>query len=121
MFYLYDYKSNSIIAIPTKLITNKGFLHVFQDLHENLTTQGLKPSYMLLENKLSPVFQSILKEKCIDYQLVPPGIHQHYAAERDIGNFKEHFIMGLCLNDTNLPTQNWDILFEKEKMTLNIL
>ena len=55
--------------------TDKEFIRLFQDLHGNLTARGLKPNYMRLDNEESPAFQALLKDKRIDYQLAPPGMH----------------------------------------------
>ena len=58
-----------------KNMTDKELIHVFQDLHGHLTTIGLKHNYMRLDNEVLPAFQDLLKDKCIDYQLAPPGMH----------------------------------------------
>jgi hypothetical protein len=57
----------------------------------------------------------------IDYQLVPPGVHCHIAAERAIRTFKNHFIAGLCSADKNFPLHLWDHLVPQAELTLNML
>ena len=46
LFVLYDYEINSILVCPMKVRTDIYFIPVFKDLHDNLLTQGIKPSYM---------------------------------------------------------------------------
>ena len=41
--------------------TDKEFIHVFQDLYGHLTTRGLKPNYIKLENDALPSFQDLPK------------------------------------------------------------
>ena len=81
--------------------TDKEFIFVFQNLHGHLITRGIKPNYMLFNIKAFPAFQNLLKEKIIDYQLSPPGMHQCNEEERSFGTFKDHFIEGICSTDTN--------------------
>ena len=47
-----------------------------------------------------------MKEKCINYQLAPPGIHRCNSEERAISTFKDHFITRLCVTDPEFPIQN---------------
>jgi hypothetical protein len=56
----------------------------------------------------------------IDYQLVPPGLHQQDAAERAIHTFKNHFIAGLCTTDSQFPLILWDRLVLQALITLNL-
>ena len=76
---------------------------------------------MRLDNEAPPEFQSILKDKCINYQLDPPGMHRRNAAERAIRTFKDHFIAGLFMTDPDFPMQNWDRLLEQTEIMLNLL
>ena len=104
-----------------KSITDKEFICVFQDLHGHLTTRGLQPNYIQLDNESSPTFQDLMKENTVDYQLAPPEMHQLNASERAIITFKDHFIAGLCSTDPKFLMQNWDRLLEQVDITLNLL
>ena len=68
---------------------------------------------MQLDNEASPAFQSLLKDKCINYQMAPPGMHRRNAVERAISTFKDHFIAGLCATGPDFPMQNWDRLLKQ--------
>jgi hypothetical protein len=57
----------------------------------------------------------------IDYQLVPPGMHNCNAAEHAIYMFKKHFNAGLCSTDKNFPLHIWDQIVLQAELTLNIL
>ena len=76
---------------------------------------------MRLDNKASSAFQALLKDKCIDYQLPPPGMHRRNASERTVITFKDHFIAELCAMDPDSPRQNWVRLLEQAEITLNLL
>ena len=93
LFILYKYSSNCILVRPMNNRTGKEFICVFQELHRHLTTRGLKPNYMKIYNDASSSLQALLKDKCIKYQLSPPGLHRRNAAERAISTFKYHLIV----------------------------
>ena len=76
---------------------------------------------MQLYNEASPAFQSLLKDKCIGYQLDPPGMHRCNAAERAIITLNDHFIAGIYATDPDFRMQNWDRLLEQAEITLNLL
>ena len=63
LFILYNKDINCILVWTMKSRTDKEFICVFQDLHGHLTTRGLNPNYMQLDNEASPAFQALLKEK----------------------------------------------------------
>ena len=65
LFVLYQYNSNKMMLRPKKNKTDKEFICFVQDLHGHLNTNVLKPSYMQLDNKASPAFQDLMKEKSI--------------------------------------------------------
>ena len=60
-------------------------------------------------------------EQGIDYQLVPPHVHQHNSMEHAICTFKNHFIAGLCSVDQDFPIHLWDCLLPQALLTLNLL
>ena len=99
---------------------DKEFIRVFQDLHGHLITSCLNPNYIILDNGASPAFQDIRKEKCIDYQLDPPGIHIINAEERVISTSKDQFIAGIYAIDPWFPMNTWDRLLEQAKIALNL-
>ena len=60
---------------------------------------GLKPNYMRLDNGALSLFQDLLNDKSINYQLNPLGMHLLNSEERDTSTFKDHFISGICFTD----------------------
>jgi hypothetical protein len=50
-----------------------------------------------------------------------PHYHRQNVAERDIQNFKEHFVAGLYSVDPNFPLHLGDILLPQAEITLNLL
>ena len=104
-----------------KARTDKEIISVFQGLHENLTTRGLKPNYMWLDNKAQPEFQDLQKEKSIDYQLDPQVMYHINSKERNTSTFKDRFITGIWSTYTDFPMKNWDQLLEQAEITLKFL
>ncbi len=56
-----------------------------------------------------------------DMELVPPGCHQHNAAEVAIGNLKAHFLSVLAGVADNFPPSLWDRLLPQTKITINLI
>ena len=54
LFILYEYDRNCILVCPMKNRMDKEFIRVFQDIYGHLTTRGLNPNYMQLDNDASP-------------------------------------------------------------------
>ena len=62
-----------------------------------------------------------MEEKNITYQFVPLHIYQYNAAERAIRSFKNHFLSGLAMADSNFPIRLWDTLLQQAEITLNLM
>ena len=54
-------------------------------------------------------------------QVVEPRNHRVNAAERAIQTFKDVFIAGLAMTDSEFPLQLWDKLVPQVQNTLNLL
>ena len=104
-----------------KSIVDSDFILVFTEFHEHLLVRGINTSYMRLYNEAYPYFQREPKANNIYFQLSPPVIHFHNAAERAISTFKNHFIARLCSTDPDLPMQNWDSLLEQADIIIKFL
>ena len=74
-----------------------------------------------LDNEASKVLKTFIDKEQTKYQLTPPHINQHNAAERAICTFKNHFISGLCSVDKNFPLHLWCRLLDQAELTLNML
>ncbi len=84
LLILYGYDSNSILAEPLKTRTAKAILTAYQILHKKLRYAGLRPKLQRLDNECSKILKQFMTKEDVDYQLVPPGIHQRNSAERAI-------------------------------------
>ena len=74
-----------------------------------------------LDNEASTILKAFLTAENVEYQLVPPHIHQRNSAEHAIRTFKNHFIAGLATTDPNFPLSNWCQLLPQAELTLNLL
>jgi hypothetical protein len=117
----YNYNSNFIHAEPMKNRTKEVILAAYQRVISLLKSRGLQLKLQKLGNQASQVLQQYMVEEHINFQLVPPGLHQRNAAERAIRTFKNHFIAGLCTTAADFPLTLWDQILPQALMTLNLL
>ena len=104
-----------------KNCTKEDILAAYQRVISLLLSRGLQPKLQKLNNKALQILKQYMVEENIDFQLVPPGLHQRNAAERAIRTFKNHFIAGLCTTAADFPLTLWDQLLPQALMTLNLL
>jgi hypothetical protein len=90
-------------------------------MEQTLTSRGLKPKLMTLDNEASKLLKDYLHDQDINFQLIPPYCHQKNAAECAIGSFKDHLIAGLCSTDKAFAMHMWDRLLPQAILTLNML
>ena len=121
IFVLYDYDSNAILVRPLRNRSAHKIHRVFTSVHTYLVTCGLRPRLHTLDNEASTILKDFLTAENVEYQLVPPHIHQRNSAERAIQTFKNHFIAGLASTDPNFPLSNWCRLLPQAELTLNLL
>jgi hypothetical protein len=62
-----------------------------------------------------------MHEQEVDFQLVPPHLHQCNAAEWAIRTWKNRFIAGLCTVDPLFTLHLWDSLLPQATVSLNLL
>jgi len=87
----------------------------------SLSNRGLKPLLQKLDNEVPASLKKYMQQNEVNYQLVPPYLHGQNTAERAIGCFKDHFIVGLCSTDKNWPINLWCRFLPQYTVTLNIL
>jgi hypothetical protein len=117
----YVYDCNAILTCPMKNKSETEHLRAFNFLHNYLIDRGFAPNHMRLDNEASARFKSNLRQKGIDYQLVPPHNHRRNSAERAIQTFKNHFVAILCGTDKLFPLHLWCRLLPQATATLNLL
>jgi hypothetical protein len=81
---VYDYNSDAILAEPLINHTAREILRTYTSIHTLLVKRGLRPRLRRLDNKASNILKDFMAKEDIDFQLVPPGMHRHNAAERVI-------------------------------------
>jgi hypothetical protein len=96
-------------------------LRAYNKLHQFLADRGFKPLLQKLDNEASNALKRNIRDKDIDFQLVPPHTHCHNAAERAIQTLKNHFVACLCTADKSFPMRLWDRLLPQATTTLNLL
>jgi hypothetical protein len=117
----YEYDSNSIHAEPIKNRTAGELKHAYSTIVQRLKSRGLHPKLQILDNEASNLLVDYITSQGIDYQLAPPHVHRHNAAEHAISTYKDHFIAGLCSTDKDYPLELWDKLIPQSVITLNLL
>jgi hypothetical protein len=109
------------MAEPIKSNKAAELLRSFQVMEQKLTSRGLKPKRMTLDNEASKLLKDYLYDQSINFQLVPLYFHQRNAAERASHSFKDHLIAELCSTDKAFPRHLWDRLLPQTILTLNML
>jgi hypothetical protein len=121
IFALYDHDSSGILAEPIRSRADMELLCAYNRLHQFLTDRGFKPRLQRLDNEASTALKRRICQHDIDFQLAPPHMHRHNAAERAIQTLKYHFIAILCGTDPDFPLHLWYHLIPQAEATLNIL
>jgi hypothetical protein len=93
----------------------------YSKIYDELTSKGLKPKFLTMDNEASTALKHFLHSKDIQFQLVPPHVHRQNAAKRTIQKFKNHFVVMLCSTDTQFPIHLWDRFIPQAVITLNLL
>ena len=121
IFVLYNWDTNSIIARAMKNRTDEEFLRVHDEIIDELTIKGVKPTTQRLDNEASKAYTNNITKHGIKYQLTPAQIHRRNIAERAIQTFKNHFITILAGAHSTFPKNEWDRLLPQAELTLNLL
>ena len=117
----YNFDSNSIHVQPLKSRHDNDTIKAYEEIYAKLTSRGLKPKLHWLDIEASNALKMFITKEQTQYQLTPPHIHRHNAAERAIQTFKNHTIRGLCSVDKNFPLHLWCCLLDQAELTLNML
>jgi hypothetical protein len=121
IFVMYDFDSNSILAVPIKNRRKQSLIQGYKDCLIDLTRAGIKPILHRLDNEISKDMIAEIEERAMDYQIAAPGDHRLNFAERAIQTFKNHFVSILHGCDPEFPANQWDRLIKQTVMTLNMV
>jgi hypothetical protein len=121
VFVLYDFDSNSILAVPIKNRSKHSLIKGYQTCLDELTRAGIKPIIHRLDNEISKDMITEIEKRQMNYQIAAPGDHRLNFAERAIQTFKNHFVSVLHGCDPQFPANQWDRLLPQAVMTLNMV
>ena len=113
--------ANAIYVEPMRTRAKENFVDTYEKVVSQMRTDGLKIKKQVLDNEASEEYKNAIKEKGIEYELVPPGQHRRNIAERAIQTFKSHFIAILCGVDDAFPLHLWCRLLPQAELTVNML
>ena len=113
----------TVEPITTPLKKRKGpcILSSITKIYDKLIKHVLTPKLHIMDNEVSEDLKQYFEDSDLQFQLVPPHMHQRNAAERDVITFKNHFIATLCNVDPLFPYYLWDRLLPQVIMTINML
>ena len=118
---MYDYDRNAILDEPIKNRQSAIIRDTFLKIHKVLKARVSKPKFYIMDNKCSSYLKEAMKNYEIHFQLDPPHMHRQNAAERAIITYKNHFIYGFSMTDSDFPISEWDQLLSQCAITLNLL
>ncbi len=114
--------SNAILVEPMKSHKDEEMICGYNALLLRLKWADIVPKKHILDNEVSDNMKNHIRDTCrFDMELVPPGCHQHNAAEVAIRNFKAHFLSVLAGLANNFPPSLWDRLLPQTKITTNLI
>ena len=114
--------SNVILIEPFQSRHDRHHIAAYSHIMTRLQERGHEVDLQVLDNKASKEYRRIIKQIWkANFQLVPPDVHRHNAAERVIRTFKAHFLAILAGVDRAFPSSFWDTLLPQTKITLNLL
>ena len=118
---MYDINTEYIQAIPIKSRKTNELIRAFEQGYKQLSECGLTPVLHRIDHETSRDLITAIKDKNMQYEVVPPCNHRRNPAERAIQTFKSHFISILNGVDKDFPEGAWDHLIPQTNMTLNIM
>ena len=118
---LYHYDANAILLKTLRNSSDAEMLKAYDDLYNYLDDIGLSPCLNILDHEVSTTVKWLLLKRNTKFQLMDAHNHRVNAAERAIRKFKNRFIAGLCIIDTNFPIQKWDRMIKQAPLTMNLL
>ena len=121
IYIMYVYYCNAIIKTPINNRSEKDMIHAFTELTTYLKSLGINPGFHSTENEASIALTKSMATMNIKYQLVPPINNIANNAEREINNFNNHFIEGLCSVDADFRLQLWIRMIPQTRIILNLL
>ena len=105
--------TNTILQAPFKTKAGKRRLAAYNSIRGCLKSLGHKMDIQILDNEASTEYKWFITEYWGSrYQLFPPDMHSHNAAECDIHTFKAHFLATLVGTCAQFPKFLWDHLLE---------
>jgi hypothetical protein len=72
---LYNYDSNGILATTMKSRKAPDLVAVYNESHHQLLDGGIKPVLQKLDNEMSKVLITAIKDKAIDFHYANPNDH----------------------------------------------
>jgi hypothetical protein len=121
LLIVYDHNSNSILHCALENKTGAEIKCGWVHIDEKLAKGGNQPKMYVLDNEASAKLKRALTKYNLEYQLVPPHVHRHNAAERAIHTYKNHLLYFLATCDPDFPVSEWDRLLFQVELTLNLL
>ena len=100
---------------------SESIVRAWTEINNKFDKAGASPNTYVIDNEASSELKTIMHDKGIKHQLVPPHNHRANLAERAIQTFKNHFIAILSSVDPAFPLSLWDYLLQQTNITLNLL
>ena len=100
---LYDYDSNVILTEALKTRQGPELLKAYAKIIKYLQARGFHTRVHWLDNEASSAMKTYDQKNHIEYQLVPPHMHQRNVAERAIRNWKITSLLDYAARTRSFP------------------
>ena len=118
---LCNYDSNAILAEGCKSRTGTELTVIYDILYTQLTKVGIVLVIQRIDNEVSNILITSIKEKNMLYQFGSPHDHGLNPTERAIQTWKNYFIRNLNGCDRDFLVCKWSDIMHQYKMTLDML
>ena len=109
------------MAVLLKIQQAKEIATVWEEKHLQLTKNGDKVKYYIMDNECIQDLKQAIKKNKLDYQPVPHNQHQRNTVECAIRTLNNHLLSGLATCNPKCPIHEWDRLLDQVELTLNLL
>jgi len=106
---IYDYDSNTILAIPLKNCKADSILAAYKIGHARLCAAGLQPKLQCLDNEASCALQDFLTTELVDYQLAPPHLHRCTMQQKEQSGHSKTTSSPVCAVWTKIFQLHYEI------------
>ena len=120
LYVMYDHDTNGILVTPLKNRNSSTIVTAWK-LFNRLAKHGHDTKMFVLDNEFSSQLKDTLKKTQLNFQSVPPHVHQRNVVKRAIKTFKKKLSVLATADQEHHSITELDRLLPQAEMTLNLM